>query len=885
MWKRIKITIFIMFIFNIVLFCGNPAIASGFSTVDDSLQNANDYLKAKLRYPGNFFEKESQKRRPIYPDLAIRGNAAFGNVPVFVYQTEALGSEEASKYGNDTRRYDSNGNPRALGFSFTDDPYANPGFHIDNVTYVHRWIKEPWNLPLESQGGITKQLSPDDSADTHRTQWLEYQPHTFASTYSVINQWIVSKDFLPNKVQEKTGNRKFFNDSIEGPLPRGIQSNPEDYIYIIQPPTNSSWGIGIGFYYYGGTGADNMSQPNYYSYYQYFRLKPLAEDLAASFETLPLSAEAGENVQVGIKVKSTFESELANVAFGWEIINKTTNTPVTSTFSGHGPAGEGAVGSIPANGEVMLYANFTMPDSDVRVKFAINKEGRNPAETNLDNNVLDSDPNAVKLKTIVYDQHDLPFNVLSRDVEISNSVTANLILPKGWWVGNATGSLNVNNDTPEIYRDCRMADASYNINEPNTTITRTPVVSAAVKREAFGDDPLNHHWKNPDDPGKPEERTGKISYNGSVSREYEYPVGEGATATGIASAAFQPGGDQRKYKTDIYNGMKNEDMPQVADRDFKKVVENNYGSSLLRKLFWISDPYNLDVIRWMCHLDENEREYGWTEVDGQYQRTFTQQNTADITWAITHGMKSLYDNDRENARNKRNGKQYYPNAVFPTDRDLQRFDYPVKSGYYYKPLGEYTCTVTTVQYKNNTNNTSEHAELVNKLKNAFHYQSSLQYTSDGRNRETLDITNAGDSVFGVKVLNIQTASNKDCVWLEHTTDSTGRTHNFFKEILEGYDESNTIDSENNFKYREYIKNQDIYKVTETTVITFRIAPPPGQKLYTYVNMKNGDYGVNVWVEGISLANYRYSGLALEKVDSVDSMTVTVRGSMYDDVNN
>jgi len=28
---------------------------------------------------------------------------------------------------------------------------------------------------------------------------------------------------------------------------------PEDYIYIIQPPTYESWGVGIAFYYYGGT--------------------------------------------------------------------------------------------------------------------------------------------------------------------------------------------------------------------------------------------------------------------------------------------------------------------------------------------------------------------------------------------------------------------------------------------------------------------------------------------------------------------------------------------------------------------------------------------------------------------------------------------------------
>jgi len=79
---------------------------------------------------------------------------------------------------------------------------------------------------------------------------------------------------LPDKVEKQTGDRKFFNKCIEGELPASIAENPEDYIYIIQPPTYESWGVGIAFYYYGGTGKDNIYKPNYYSYYQFFRYKP-----------------------------------------------------------------------------------------------------------------------------------------------------------------------------------------------------------------------------------------------------------------------------------------------------------------------------------------------------------------------------------------------------------------------------------------------------------------------------------------------------------------------------------------------------------------------------------------------------------------------------------
>jgi len=93
---------------------------------------------------------------------------------------------------------------KGLRFSFIDEPYPNPEFHIDEVTYVRRWIKEPWILPENSERGITKELSPDDPRDTHTKQYLEYQPNTFASTYSVIRQWVKgSSTFLPDKVENR----------------------------------------------------------------------------------------------------------------------------------------------------------------------------------------------------------------------------------------------------------------------------------------------------------------------------------------------------------------------------------------------------------------------------------------------------------------------------------------------------------------------------------------------------------------------------------------------------------------------------------------------------------------------------------------------------------
>jgi anthranilate/para-aminobenzoate synthase component I len=231
------------------------------------------------------------------------------------------------------------------------------------------------------------------------------------------------------------------------------------------------------------------------------------------------------------------------------------------------------------------------------------------------------------------------------------------------------------------------------------------------------------------------------------------------------------------------------------------------------------------------------------------------------------------------------GKEYYPNAVFASDKSLQKFDWPIKSGYYFNPLGEYTCTVKTVQYKDTPDSTNEHTELVEKSKNSFHYTSNMLYTSDGKNYQHLDLHNGNDKIFGMDMLDITTTYDKADTKLEHFNNSAyaDKTHQFFKEILEGYSESNTENSKTNFKYREYIKQGDIYKVEETTVITFRVSPK-NQKLYTYINIKDGEYLINARIDNFTLNNYAYKGLTVNGLSSIDNITVNVEGTLYDDQN-
>jgi|LSQX01.2.fsa_nt_gb hypothetical protein len=116
-----------------------------------------------------FFEDRTDEGRNISGDFAVSGGDSFDNKPILVYGSIADGTEEAALYGNDGRRKDDQNDPRALGFTFLDCPYANPDFDIDNITYVRRWIKEPWRLPTPDDPNqqIKKELLPDNPNDIH----------------------------------------------------------------------------------------------------------------------------------------------------------------------------------------------------------------------------------------------------------------------------------------------------------------------------------------------------------------------------------------------------------------------------------------------------------------------------------------------------------------------------------------------------------------------------------------------------------------------------------------------------------------------------------------------------------------------------------------------
>jgi len=128
---------------------------------------------------------------------------------------------------------------------------------------------------------------------------------------------------------------------------------------------------------------------------------------------------------------------------------------------------------------------------------------------------------------------------------------------------------------------------------------------------------------------------------------------------------------------------------------------------------------------------------------------------------------------------------------------------------------------------------------------------------------------------------------KDEEEIEHSENSGEFTHDYLKEILEGYEESGTIESKNKYKYREYVKdNQNIFRITEKTTVTIRINPE-NKKVYTFINMPDGKYKIAAWIGDIKLSDMdnSYKNLdVLKGIYNFDIIEVDVNGTLYDDQN-
>lgn len=692
------------------------------------------------------------------------------------------------------------------------------------------------------------------------------------------------------------------------------------YVHVIQPPTYLSEGFGR-VYLKGGTYMDVLIAA-------FFDTE--AKDISAEFMDLPTGAMAGDEVSVSVWLRSTFPDRVT-ANFAWNVTHTADGNPLDATqhqltYSG-GVAAESGPISISKTEKRRLTVSFIMPEGDVRIQFKINEEGKEPEETLLDNNVLDSALlGAVKL--IVPRELKLPYDMLTKkERQTLPSSTATLTLPalpEARWISTTTGQLNVVNQTPELLRDFKIHN-NPEINEDSTTVTRTPVVTYTIKRTDFGDDPLGRNWLNLDEPGTPITKIGEVTTEGSIQRSYQYkhmlePVctGEGEertceerseTRTRAVTADFAPSLTPVEYDMYVYNGME-----EVPERTYRDEIESNLDNSLHKELFWTNEPYDIQVIRWMHHQDEEKNKYGWVQAPGQYMRQFTQQASGSTAWSVESSMSDEYAQARDAAAKQKNNKSLYDKAVFATDQELQKYDYPIKSGYYFNPAGSYTFQLTTEVFKDQkpADMTNDHSDLLNSLIDAFRYETDLMFINNKKvavnlNNDKLAAKGGGferktgvltvkDSkgVNGTPLITVLDRSDDPSRYtkvveeIKHTDKRGGDSHKFWKMVLEGYSESYTEGSNTYYTYREYVKaGQHIYKITETSTITI-VVNPDNVSLYTHANMPNGTYTTKAWFDEVDMkkGNHAYKSLnTLEGVADLDSIQVTVMGSMFDDLNN
>lgn len=804
---------------------------------------------------------------------------------------------------------------RYSGYNVFGEPVSTDGFPWDagwSGTKIQNFqlIQSPWidkkldrkfnDFPKNFEGELPDKLLeylPDTTFESKIIEALnkEYATQLYGENLMYNNQ---------NK--QYAGSRVYDRDTA----PKGGWIK---YVHVIQPPTYLSQGSGR-VYLKSGTYMDVPIAA-------FIETEP--SDISAEFVDLPSEAMAGDELNVSVWLRSTFP-ERETAKFSWSVTRKSDGLPLTTAedqlMYGGGVAAESGSIGISKTEKRRLSVSFTMPESDVRIQFKINEDGKQPEEVILDNNVLNSE---IKLNI----PQQLPYDMLTKKVELdlpSNTATLELPdLPDARWAGNAKGRLAVINQSPELLRDFEVHN-NPDVDVSSSTIIRRPVVTYTIKREDYGDNPLGKQWLNLDKPGIPLSKTGEIHYEGSVSRPYKYThswpecTGEGEERTcetksetryGTATADFTSDTITKVYDMYVYNGMK--DVPK---REYRNEIEENHTDSLAKKLFWENEPYHYDVIRHMHHQDENGKKVDWTQVPGQYKRTFIQQASGSVQWNIESSMSDEYAQARDAAAKRKNNKKLFDKAVFATDKELQKYDYPIKSGYYFNPAGSYTFTVKTEVFKDKQpkDMTDDHKDLVNGLINSFKYETDLMFINN--QKVAVNIRNEGlkekgggferkpgfisikdnKSVNSIPLISVLDRSDdpsrytKKVEEIKHTDKRGGDSHPFWKMVLEGYSESYTAGSNTNYAYREYVKaGQHMYKITETSTITL-VVNPGNVPLYTHASMPNGTYYVKAWFDKVNMTegNHAYRDLkVLQGVEDIDSIEVTVAGSMFDDLNN
>ena len=331
-----------------------------------AVDDANRFLANNLGVE-KYYETKANGLE-IIKELATNGAKELSGKPVFVYGTKEAASESVTpSYRQSVKKVNGVDVYRAFGFARDGSAFPNPDFPKDNEggdDPNKKWVREPWGKDrtfiLQKENGKKETIKMSNGV------------------FAYIQDWIEEQDFEPEFVKASTHDRGFIaNQALN--IPAGLKDNFSDFLYVIQPPTEHVWGLGIAFYYWNDNGSPHLN-------YRSFRLQPYGGDIAAEYEygsEPPESAAKGANITVGVDVTSKFGTDLTNVPYRW-VITKVDGTPLMPsagseekdalTFTGESPEQSGVLSFKEENNkEVWLYASFKMPENsneDSNVMFA-----------------------------------------------------------------------------------------------------------------------------------------------------------------------------------------------------------------------------------------------------------------------------------------------------------------------------------------------------------------------------------------------------------------------------------------------------------------------------------------------------------------------------------
>ncbi|MFD1775286.1 Mbeg1-like protein [Paenibacillus rhizophilus] len=218
------------------------------------------------------------------------------------------------------------------------------------------------------------------------------------------------------------------------------------------------------------------------------------------------------------------------------------------------------------------------------------------------------------------------------------------------------------------------------------------------------------------------------------------------------------------------------------------------------------------------------------------------------------------------------------------------------------------------QFQPTDADTKDHQDLVDAVMDSFRYETDLVYINNKKisvNLRNEPLNRQGNTIVskpavlsvnddkGVNAVPLLTVVDRGAddsrykkkveeIYHSQDKDNTDSTHPYWKNILEGYTQSSTLGSFDNYKYREFVKTgQHMYKITEKTTVSI-IVNKDNVPLYTDARMSDGKYYVKAWIADVELedSSNAYNKLGkLVGVKPLDEIEVTVKGSMYDDLNN